>query len=103
MRRDLPRADVAEDPCEIQLLLQNGAGGLVEGDAEFVGDDGGKGCFAESGRSVKQNVIECFPALARRLDANGVLLFQLCLAGEIFETPRPETGFNLPFLLLHGR
>lgn len=43
---DLFGAEVGEDGGHVSLDLQGGAGGLLEGYVEFVGDDGGEGGFA---------------------------------------------------------
>jgi len=45
-KKDLAVLYVGEDAGEVELLLENGAGGLVEFYVEFGGDDGGEGGLA---------------------------------------------------------
>ena len=48
---DFAVLDIAEDADEVEFLLENRAGGLLEADAEFLADDVGKSGFAEAGRA----------------------------------------------------
>ncbi len=74
---DLPLAQVGEDGGEVALDLQGGAGGLLEADAELVGDDGGEGGLAEAGRAEEQDVVERFAAGLGGLERDGELLLGL--------------------------
>jgi hypothetical protein len=57
---DLAVAEVGEDGGEVALDLESGARGLLEGDVEFVGDDGGEGGFAKAWGSEEEDVVEGF-------------------------------------------
>jgi len=48
-KENLARADVGENPGEVELLLQDRSGGLLELDFQLLGDDGGQRGFAETG------------------------------------------------------
>ncbi len=100
---DLARLDVAEDAGEIELLLQNRAGGLLEADAQLRGDDGGERGLAQARRAVEQHVIHGLAALARGFDGDGEVLLQLGLAGEIGQPPRAKRRFELPIVFLDDR
>ena len=69
MKKTCRARDVAEDPGEIELLLQDGPGGLLEGHFQLLGDDGGERRFAQAGRAVEQDVVHGLAALPGRLDA----------------------------------
>ena len=50
--QNLFRPDIGENCSQVALDLQRGAGGLLEGGAEFVGDDVGERRLAEARRAV---------------------------------------------------
>src|SRR5258708_1776671 len=97
---NLPRPHVAQDPGEVELLLQHGTGGLFEGHLQLFGDDGGECGLPQPGRSVEQDVVHGLAALPGGFDPDGEIFLQLGLAGEILEPPRAQAGFELgvPFL-----
>ena len=99
---DLARSDVAQDAGEIELFLQHGSGGLVKGDVQLLGDDGGEGGFAEAGRAVEQDVVHGLAALAGGFDGDGEVFFELGLAGEIGQAARAQAGFELRVFVLRG-
>src|SRR6266478_3551462 len=82
---NLAVAKIGEDRGEVALDLQCGAGGLLEGGTEFVGDDVGERCLAEAGRSIEQDVIKCLAARLCRLDGYVEILLDLVLADEFLE------------------
>ena len=99
MKKTWRGADVGEDAGEIELLLKNGPGGLLEADAQFGGDDGGERGFAQAGRPVQQHVIHGLAALLGGFDGDGEVLFELRLAGEVGQPRGAQGGFELPLAL----
>src|SRR5947208_2956891 len=93
--KDLAFADVAEDAGEVELLLQDGSRGLIDGCAEFLGDDVCECGFAESRRAIKQYVIERLTAAVGSLNRDGQVLFEFGLTGEIRQPGGPQTYFEL--------
>ena len=87
---DLAFAQVGEDGGEVALDLQRGAGGLLEADAELVGDDGGEGGLAEAGRAEEEDVVEGFAAGSGGFEGDGELLLGLGLADELGEAVGAE-------------
>jgi len=51
---DLAIAQIGKDGGEVAFDLQRRAGSLLEGGAEFVGDNVGERCFAEARRAVEK-------------------------------------------------
>ena len=82
--------EVGEDGGEVALDGEGGAGGLLEADAELVGDDGGEGGFAEAGRAEEEDVIEGFAARFGGFEGDGELLLGLALADELGEAVGAE-------------
>ena len=68
---------------------------VVNGDAQFLGDDGGERGLAQAGRAVEQHVVHRLAAHAGGLDGDGEVLFQLALSGEIGQAARAQPGFEL--------
>ena len=87
---DLAVAEVGEDGGEVALDLEGGAGGLLEGDVELVGDDGGEGGFAEAGRAEEEDVVEGFAAGFGGFEGDSELLFGFGLADEFLEAAGAE-------------
>ena len=87
---DLLVAQVGEDGGQVALDLQRGAGGLLEADAELVGDDGREGGFAQAGRAEEQDVVERFVAGFGGFEGDGELLLGFLLADEFAEARGAE-------------
>ena len=87
---DLACLNVCENAGEVEFFLEDGGGGLFEGDFEFLGDELGEGGFAEAGGAVEKNVIHGIAALAGGFDGDGEIFLELGLAGEIGEAARAE-------------
>ena len=49
-----------------------------------------EGCFAQARRSVKEDVVEGFFALAGGFDENGKILFDLLLPNQVVEALRTQ-------------
>ncbi len=87
---DLTVAQVGEDGGEVALDLERGAGGLLVGDIEFVGDDGGERGFAQSWRAEEEDVVEGFAAGLGGFKGDSKLLFGFGLADEFLEAAGAE-------------
>ena len=94
-KENLARTDVSENPGEVELLLQDWSGGLLELDFQLLGNNGGQRGFAQTRRPVEQHVIHGLATAARCFDGDGQVLFEIALSGEIGKTPRPQPGFEL--------
>ena len=94
---NLAQPDVAEDAGEIEFLLQHRAGSLVDGNVEFCRDNRCERGLTEAWRTVEQHVVHGFVALAGGGDGDGEILFKLGLTGEVGETMRTQSGFELRF------
>ena len=92
---NLARANVAENPGEVEFLLKHRPRGGTERHLQFLPDDGGQRGFAQSRRPVEQHVVHGFAAHAGRLDGDSEVLLQLGLAREIGQTARAEARFEL--------
>jgi hypothetical protein len=70
--------------------LERGAGGLLEGDVELVGDDGGEGGFAEAWGAEEEDVVEGFAAGPGGFKSDGELLLGFGLPDEFLEAAGAE-------------
>ncbi len=95
MKKTWRAPDVGQHAGEIEFLLQNRPGGLLEADSQFGRDDGGERCLAQAGRAVQQHVIHGFAALLGGFDGDGEIFLELRLAGEVVQLGRTERGFKL--------
>src|SRR5208282_805899 len=100
--KHLPVTEIGEDRGQVALDLQRGAGSLLEGGAELVGDDVGQRSFAEAGRSVEQDVVERLTARLGRLDGDVEILFYLVLADEFLQTLRAKLELKRRIVLNRG-
>ena len=95
---DLLFAQVSQDGGEIALDLERGSRGLLEGDIELVGDDGGEGRFAQAGRAEEQHMIERFAARPGGFERDGQLFLRLGLADELAEPARAQLQLEILFV-----
>ena len=73
----------SENGGEVAFALEKRTSAGFDRDVQFVGDDLRESGFAESRRTVQQNVIERFAAIARGFERNGNIFFDALLA-DIF-------------------
>ena len=97
---NLAVAQIGEDGGEVALNLHGRAGGLLETDVELVGDDGGEGGFAETGRAEEQDMVEGFAPGLGCFEGNFELGFGFGLADEFAQPAGAE--FELETLLFVG-
>jgi hypothetical protein len=83
---DLFGFEVGEDGGHIALDLEGGAGGLLEGYVELIGNDGSEGGFAEAGRSEEEDVVKGLAASFGGFEGDRQLFFGFGLADEFGET-----------------
>ena len=95
---NLLHADVAQDPGQVELLLQHRPGGGREMHLQLFRDDRCQGRLAQPGRPVEQHVVHGLPAHARCFDRDRQVLLQLGLTGEVGQAARPKSGFELQLL-----
>ena len=92
----VPRLEIGEQRRQVPGTFQHRTRGLAQIDPKLIGDDVRERGFAEAGRSEYQDVIESLAALARRLDENVHLRFDIGLTdivGERFRPHRPIDDF----------
>ena len=83
-------AQVGQDGGEVALDLQGRPGSLLEGDGQFVGDDGGERSLAQPGRTVEQNMVQSLAAGFGRFNRDRQVFFDLGLTDEFREALRPQ-------------
>ena len=86
----LPVAQVGEDCRQVALDLQRRAGGLLECDAKFVGDNVGQRRLAQTRRPIQQHVVQRFAARLRGLDGDFKIVFDLGLPDKLAQALRPQ-------------
>jgi hypothetical protein len=88
----IARLQIGQDGREIAGLLDDGAGGRAETDAELARHDLRHRGLAEAGRPVQQDMIQRFAARPRGFDENGEVLAAAFLADEIRKGLRTQAG-----------
>lgn len=81
---------VSEDTDEVTGSDDGGAGSYVEDGLHFGGDDVGEGGFAESGRAVKEEMVERFFTLFGGLEEDAEIAFDVFLPDEFGEASGSE-------------
>ena len=94
----VPGFEVGEQGGQIPGSLENGAGGLAQIYAEFVGDDVRQGRFAETGGAEDKQVIQRLVACRGRFDENSHLTVHGGLADVLGEPLRADAVLQAVFL-----
>src|ERR1700722_8851886 len=84
----------SKDGGEVALLFEQRAGTDFYGRAHFVGENLGKGGFAQAGRTVEQHVIEGLAAGAGGFDGDLQIFFDAILTDVIGEFGGADAGFD---------
>ena len=80
---NLAQLNVAQNPDQIQLLLQNRPGALRESGFQFLSDDLRQRSLPQPRRTVEQNVIHGLAAPLGRFDGNLQVFLDVRLAREV--------------------
>ena len=94
----IPCAEIGQQSCQISGLFNGRAGGNPEIYVHLIGDDGGKGGFSQSGRAVKQDVIQGLSPCLSRLDIDGQVFLDLVLPDVFPQGFGPQGEFNVHIL-----
>ncbi len=94
-KEHISMAEVGENGSQVSGPFDSRPGCYANADAQFPGNNVRQGCFAKTGRSVKQNVIKRFLALQGRPDVDSQFFLNLLLADILLQGARPEADFNL--------
>ena len=84
-----------EEAGEVAGLVEHGAGGGLDTDAQLVGNDVGEGGLAEAGRAVEEDMVEGLAAVLGGADEDLEVLHHLLLAGETVEPRGAQRTFYL--------
>ena len=80
---DISFLQIVQDGSHLPRLLDGGSAGDANVHPHLRRDDAGQCRLAESGRSVKEQMIQCLSALLRRLDIDIQALLDLLLSDII--------------------
>src|SRR4029077_9223918 len=95
--------ELAKQGDQIGGALNYRAGGGMEIDAHFAGDNLRERRFSEPGRTKEKGVVKRFTPAPRRLDKDAQVVAQLMLTYEIIEGGRSDRAFWCVMLgLLRG-
>jgi hypothetical protein len=86
--------------CQIAGFVQYRTGSDFKSNIQFIGDDVGQSSFSQTGRAVKQNMVERFTSLASSRNENFQVLNDFILSAETLESQWPERVFEFSFLLI---
>jgi hypothetical protein len=100
---NLARPHVAQDAREVEFLLKDRAGRLIDRHGQFVGDYAGQRGFTKAGRAAEQHVVHSFTTAFGGFDGNRELFSNTGLAGEIVKRGGTQSRFKLPFFLKRRR
>src|SRR5688572_17623887 len=93
-KQDITRLKIGENRGEVSFQLDERSCRGAKSRAHFVRDNGRKRRFAKARRSIEEDVIECFPALARRLDSDFEVLLDVILPDVLDQPPGPQRQFK---------
>ena len=91
------RFETGQHTCQISRFIEHRTGGYLKADSQLVGNDIWKRCFSQSGRSVQQDMVECFATQACRLHKDAKVFHHLILSAKVLKTQRPECILKIPF------
>ena len=80
-----------EQSRQVARFVDHRAGGGAQVYAQFRGDDPRQSSLAQSGRTVQQDMVQCFGALVGGADEDFEVGQYLGLSGEIVESERAES------------
>ena len=92
-KENIPGVQVGQQRRQISGLFNGRAGGDADIDPHLVGDDPRQGGFAQTGRAVKERVIQRLIPPAGGFNVDGQIALGLFLAGVIGKELRPQTDF----------
>lgn len=76
---------VGKQTGEVAWFFEDGPGGHAQGTVEFLGDDVGKGCFSQAGRTVQQHMIERIATLFGGLNEDLKVVYNFLLTAEFIQ------------------
>ena len=88
------RLEIGENPHQVEGPGERGARCLDQARAHLLGDDVGKGGFAQPGRAVKKNVAHRFAACGGGVEGDLELIDEILLADVLIEPGGAERGEN---------
>src|SRR3712207_124445 len=91
------RFETGEHSCQIARFVEHRPRSDFKTHTQFVGNDVRKRRFTQSGRSVKQHVVERFSAQTGRLHKDAKVVHHLVLSAEVFETQRAKSVLKVAF------
>ena len=92
----------SENRGEVAFAFEERAGAGLDGNIQFVGDNLREGGFAEAGRTVEENVIESFAAVAGRFQSDGDVFFDALLADVFVEALGANAGVDARVVVPRG-
>ena len=93
--QDVVFVEIGQQGRQILGLFDGRAGGLAEGDAHFVCDDGCQGGLAQAGRAVEDHVVQRLVAPLGALNENGQVPLDLLLADVFGQGPGTQTALSV--------
>ena len=87
--------EISKQRCQVARLFYRGSRGDADIYAQLVGDNARESRFAQSRRTVEQNVVERFMADFRRLNIDAQVLLRLFLTDVLVEVFRAQGIFSL--------
>src|SRR5439155_12211639 len=99
---NISELEIGQNRSEIAFQLDQRAGRRTKPGVHLVRDDRGESGFAQSRRSIKQNMIQRLTALARRLDSDIEIIFDALLPDVLGEKAGAQRQFEWR-IFLHSR
>src|SRR5690606_8105325 len=96
---DLARLDGGQGACQVELLLQDRPGGVVDLHLQLARDDRRERGLPQARRAVKKHMVERFAALPRRLDGDRKYFLEFALADEVVQAGGAQRQIVLPIFV----
>ena len=97
--QDVSFLETCQNGGQIPGPFNNRAAGHLNVGTHFMGNNIGQSCFAEAGKSVKEDVVKGFSPALGGGDADLEILFELLLADILMQASWSEIG--LESVVLH--
>lgn len=88
--QDIVRFKIGQNGCQVARPFNCRAGGDLKIDPHLIGDDRRQSGLAQTGRAVKEEVLQMFPAGAGGVKMDLQVFFELGLADKVLESFGPQ-------------
>ena len=96
--KHIVRLQTGEYACQVARLVEHRTGSNLETYSQFIGYNVGKCGLSQSGRTVKQHMVQGLAPETGSLHENAQIINHLILSAEILEVQRAESVLEVTLL-----